>query len=160
MRYVIDTNVPIVANSAQKLGQPKPIFSLNCIEQAVDFLSDLHTNKLAVIFLDEAGEILKEYTNNLNTRGQPGVGDRFLASIIHRNSPQKVEYLNILSDNNAYLLPDEILQSNFDKDDRKFAALAIAGDARVVNATDSDWLDHKNLLEKHGIKIKFLCNSD
>ena len=129
-----------------------------CIENAVNFLIELHKNNLAVIFLDESEQILQEYIKNLNTSGQPGVGDRFLASFIHNNSSQKVEYHNILDDNNAYKLPAEILQSSFDKDDHKFAALAIVGKAKVVNASDSDWFMHKNLLEKHGISILFLCD--
>ena len=72
---------------------------------------------------------------------------------------ERVE-LPVNSDNEFADLHPEICASNFDRDDRKFAALAAKCGAPAVNATDSDWVDYRSLLERHGIKVRFLRGRD
>ena len=47
----------------------------------------------------------------------------------------------------------------FDRDDRKFVAVALASGTSppIVNASDRDWWEHREVLQVHGIEILFLC---
>jgi len=47
----------------------------------------------------------------------------------------------------------------FDKDDRKYVAVALSSHRNppVLNAVDSDWWDYRQALESHGVRIVFLC---
>ena len=153
---VVDTNVPIVAN-----GRPDPSKggrspSLTCRLAAIDFLEE--TLKTRQVLLDLGGEIQAEYRQHLNPHGQPGVGDRFYLQML-MSAPRHVERLE-LPRNEAgsyYDFPNDIALSSFDQSDRKFAALARRAHAPVANATNSDWLHHRTVLEKHGIKMLFVC---
>ena len=57
-------------------------------------------------------------------------------------------------------LPQALIDAGFDPGDRKFAALAKQQDATVANATDSDWLEHRSILEDEKIKLYFVCGYD
>ena len=55
--------------------------------------------------------------------------------------------------------PNDPRLSNFDSDDRKFVAVALASqsDPQVLNATDTDWWAHRKALEENGVDVVFLC---
>ena len=55
--------------------------------------------------------------------------------------------------------PDDPALASFDRDDRKFVAVACAsgGSPSIVNATDTDWWEYREVLEEHGVAIHFLC---
>ncbi|MSO77609.1 MAG: hypothetical protein EXQ87_12000 [Alphaproteobacteria bacterium] len=78
----MDTNVAIVANGRPTNAGPK------CRLAAVDALSDLVEN--GRIAIDAAGEMLAEYRPHLNSKGQPGVGDRFMFLVV-QNYDGKVD---------------------------------------------------------------------
>ena len=92
-RYVVDTNVPIVAN-----GRPNPddsgVPSNACRIAAIEFLVD--TLESGKVLLDQAGEIQAEYRRYLNPRGQPGVGDRFYLEVLN-SAPKKSSALSCLN---------------------------------------------------------------
>lgn len=154
-RWVVDTNVPIVAN-----GQPDPRDanppSLGCRLNAVLFLQQLLSSDRVLI--DLAGEIQTEYRNYLNPNGQPGVGDRFYQEVLH-SAPTRVERIDLPKfENGEYAdLPQPIIDAGFDVSDRKFAALAHKERVPVANATDSDWIIHEKILEANGVRLKFVC---
>ena len=52
---------------------------------------------------------------------------------------------------------DELPENDFDRSDRKFLAVAVVADAPVLNATDSDWLEHKDLMVSLGVEVHELC---
>jgi len=56
--------------------------------------------------------------------------------------------------------PDDPALHNFDRSDRKFAALARRERIPVANATDSDWHQFARPLNAHGIEINFICGCD
>ena len=110
--------------------------------------------------MDLAGDIQSEYHRYLNPRGEPGVGDRFYREIINSgNRIERVELLR-LPDGTYPDFPTDLALDAFDPSDRKFAALSRVANAAVVNATDSDWLDHRAALAKHGITVEFACGCD
>ena len=150
VKYVIDTNVPIVANG---LGGN---VSINCRLASVELL------QLAIskgnILLDSDGVIQREYHRNLNPRGQPGVGNRFYLEILNSN-PNRVTRVDLAlrADGQYVDLPQPIIDANFDPSDRVFAALAHKMKAKVYNAVDTDWLENREVIESNGIKIEFIC---
>lgn len=155
-RYVVDTNVPIVAN-----GRPTDdgVPSIDCRIAAVSFLQAvLETGKIIV---DLAGAVQVEYRRYLNADGQPGVGDRFYQEVLH-SAPRLIERveLPIREDGEYADLPQPVIDVNFDPSDRKFAALAKREGAPVANAVDSDWLKHRELLASNGIDVQFICGCE
>lgn len=157
-RFVVDTNVPIVANGRpDPKGSKQP--SVPARLSAIDFLEQL-LNKGRVL-LDNDGAIQAEYHKHLNPRGQPGVGDRFYLEVL-QSAPRRIERFALLkrSDGEYADLPQEVLDAGFDPSDRKLAALARQQDTPVANATDSDWLHHRILLQRCGITVHFVCGAD
>jgi hypothetical protein len=154
-RFVVDTNVPIVANGRGDPANGRPP-SIACRQSTVEFLVEvLETGK---VLLDIDGEIQKEYHTYLNPGGQPGVGDRFYQEVL-RSTPSKIERHPLPKGKDAeYLdLPRPLIEAKFDPSDRKFAALAMRTAATVANATDSDWLVHRRTIVDAGISLRFVC---
>lgn len=152
-RWVVDTNVPIVANGRPDSNNRRPP-SIQCREAAIMFLQK--ALELGKIFLDLAGEIQDEYRKYLNPHGQPGVGDRFYLSVL-RSDPHLVERIKLpkRTDGEHADLPQRFIDICFDRSDRKFVALAKRASATIVNATDSDWLSCRDALDAEGIAL--LC---
>jgi hypothetical protein len=152
-RYVVDTNVPIVAN-----GGPNSHASIDCRASAIKFLHGVLSS--GKILVDIAGDIQAEYKRHLSPRGQPGVGDRFYQAVLH-SAPRRIERIHLPKKADEYIdLPDALIDAGFDPSDRKFAALGKRAKAPVANATDSDWLDHRVALEAHGIQVIFICGCE
>ena len=51
----------------------------------------------------------------------------------------------------------ELPENRFDRSDRKFLAVAVVARASVLNATDSDWREHGDLMVGLGIEVDELC---
>ncbi len=156
MRFVVDTNVPIVANGLNGGSKGQP--SRDCRLAAIEFLVRLVAK--GRIVLDVGGEIQEEYHRYLNPRGQPGVGDRFYQVVIN-SAPKLVERV-VLSKTSGQFddFPNCDDLSKFDQSDRKFVAAAINSRAAVANAVDGDWLEHRSALQRNGVRIKFICGLD
>jgi hypothetical protein len=147
---VVDTNVLVVANG--RVGNAGP----RCRLAAIDALNELLTRGRIVV--DLAGEILGEYRRYCKPEGQPGVGDRFFREVL-MNYAGKIERVCLKKrpDGSFVDFPDDEDLANFDHSDRKFAAASRKLSTPVVNATDSDWVDHLPALERHGIRVDFVC---
>ena len=52
---------------------------------------------------------------------------------------------------------EELPENTLDRADRKFLAVAVVANAVVLNATDSDWVEHKALTETLAVQVKQLC---
>jgi hypothetical protein len=153
-RYVVDTNVPIIANGRQNSNA-----SIDCRIAAVTFLRTLLSS--GKILVDRAGDIQAEYRRHLNAKGEPGVGDRFYQEVL-KSTPRRTERIKLpkRADGEYVDLPQALVDAGFDRSDRKFAALGKREKAPVVNATDGDWLEHHAVLERHGIQVEFVCGCD
>ncbi len=154
-KYIVDTNVPIVANGRSEDNVGK-VVSVACRAAAITFLIDVLKN--GKIFVDLAGEIQGEYHRYLNVFGQPGVGDRFYQEVLH-SAPTRIIRVELEKDANGEFndLASAIVNSGFDPSDRKFAALSTKVKVPVFNATDSDWVDHSLLLKANGVDVFNLC---
>lgn len=156
--WVVDTNVPIVANGRSEDGEARPP-SLMCREATVRFLLRVVSSER--ILLDQGGEIQAEYRTYMRPSGQPGVGDRFY-QVVLQSSPDRVRRVDLPrgADGEFESLPIGLRAIGFDPSDRKFAALAHQEGAPLANATDSDWINDGEAIEQAGIQVHNLCGCD
>jgi len=149
-RRVVDSNVAVVANGRSTNA------SVACRIAATDALANLLAQGRIVV--DDAGEMVDEYKRYCDPKGQPGVGDRFFREVL-MNYADKVErvHLEKRDDGSFVDFPNSADLADFDREDRKFAAAARKTSVPVINATDTDWLEHRVALERDGITIEFAC---
>lgn len=152
---VIDTNVLLVAN-----GQT-PQASLACQEASHAALEAARNR--GTVLVDSDREIFSEYIAYLNFSGQPGLGDMFFKWLWDNQGHEELcQQVNIhrVEDERVYAeFPADPRLSGFDRSDRKFAAVALAsqGNPPILNASDSDWWEFKQVLEENGLMIRNLC---
>lgn len=154
--FVVDTNVPVVANGKTEHADP------SCVITCINTLDDIREH--GIVILDDTMFILQEYMGNLSMSGQPGAGDIFMKWIWNVQADNRhCKLVRITPDETDSTIFDEFPKDarliNFDRSDRKFVAVALAsGDnPEVLNAVDSDWANHFIALNEAGLNIKFLC---
>lgn len=154
--YVIDTNVPVVANGKT------PQAGEDCIAACMEALRTLRSK--GGILLDESGFILLEYRRHLSPSGQPGMGDEFFKWLwdnqgnVHYCTQVAITALDEEGSNFSEFPNDPALKK-FDPSDRKYVAVVLASGnaAQILNASDTDWWIYRKTLKTHGVRIKFLC---
>lgn len=148
---VVDTNVPIVANG----DNARVCFE--CRFKTIEFLEILMNSGRLIVDLN--GQVEEEYWNNLNT-GYPGVGNRFIQHFLTARA-DKVDRIDLQKSGEDYdTLAFTGALKNFDKSDRKFAALSVATGRPVYVSVDTDWAISKADLEAAGVTIRFLCGEN
>ena len=152
---VVDTNVLVVANRRNSQANAEP--ESRCILAAIEALTDITEHRS--LLLDANGEIMSEYQKYCGYSGQPGVGDRFFVWA-HQNAPTvaAVDLAPHPVRRFAEFPADQALAS-FDYDDRVFVAVAAAGPQpnQILNAVDSDYVQHGVALSNAGITVDELC---
>lgn len=151
---VMDTNVAIVANG--KADQA----SLDCVQTCSERLEKIQKEER--LLLDETGCILEEYRRHLNPSGQPGLGDKFFKWLWNnQGNPDMCRFVPVTPDPARVFeeFPESAALNNFDRDDWKFVAVAVASGEGppILNASDTDWRDHRLSLECCGVRVEFLC---
>jgi hypothetical protein len=158
--YVVDENVPIVANDSNRPQPKAPQADVACRLACV--LALKRVVKSGILVIDSAGEVLDNYRRHLQHRGQPGVGDAFFRHVFNNQfNPKHVHRISIArSAEGGYedFPADEVLRA-FDPSDRIFVTLALVApeDPRILNAVDSDYAEHKSRLEAIGVRVQELC---
>ena len=58
--------------------------------------------------------------------------------------------------------PDDPALNDFDSDDRKFIAVAVAHPEKppILQAVDSQWWDFRDAFRRNGIIVEFICEDD
>lgn len=153
LEVVIDTNVLIAANGINTHASDE--CQLKCIDEIQKIVGV--KSKVAVV-LDAGGEILSEYNSHMSHKGAPGVGD-MLFKYLHNNKyvQKKVMLVDINpvgDDKKGY---SELPDNKMDRSDRKFLACAIVAGAKIINATDTDWHEHKEEIQGMGVDVEQLC---
>ncbi len=160
MRLIVDTNVPVVANGASASPQAGP----KCVRACVSKVREIQLQH--ILILDDGWHILREYMRELASSGQPGVGDAFLKWVLtNRANPQRCEIVHITPRNGRIdpatfaEFPEDDALAGFDRSDRKFVAASVSHPERppILNAVDNDWWDYRMALERHGVRVEFLC---
>ena len=104
------------------------------------------------------GAILQEYKRHLNFSGRPGVGDVFFKHVFNyqyrSDRVRRVAITPSVDDRRGF---EELPENGLDRSDRKFLAVAFVASAVLLNATDSDWVEHKALTERLGVDVEQLC---
>jgi hypothetical protein len=151
----LDTNVAVVANGRASQA------SNSCVSTCITALLDLRESHRVLV--DERGLILDEYRRSLSPSGQPGPGDAFFKWLWdNQGNPDHCRQVDITPTGDARgfeEFPDDPGLATFDRSDRKFVAVAIASVERppILNASDTDWWNHRDALSRHGVTIRFLC---
>ena len=155
---IVDTNVPVVANSHSEQASP------DCVTACVNALQDI-TDSSERLVLDDDWAVIREYLANLRSDGQPGVGDAFLRWVLtNQANPARCELIALPVDAEGEYehFPKDHMLARFDPADRKFVALALAHPSRprVLEAVDPDWWHHRRALHANGVVVQFLCPQD
>ena len=151
---VVDSNVPIVANRMTEQACPR------CISACIDKLSLVRQECRTL--LDDKREIFREYQNKLSFSGQPGPGDAFFKWLWETQAVERhcrIVPITPHEDRGFEEFPNDPSLASFDRDDRKFVAVAMASGSnpQVFNASDPGWWHHRESLDKHGVAVVFLC---
>lgn len=151
---VMDTNVAVVANGETPQAGP------DCVTACIGRIKTIQTEE--TILVDDSGIILQEYRCRLRPRREPGIGHQFFLWLIdHLGDEARCRQVPVTPDPERGFVefPDSEDLRDFDRDDRVFVAVAIAGGSvpPVVNASDTDWWNHREALARHGVEIEFLC---
>lgn len=156
--WIVDTNVAVIANGGHDGA------SLDCVASCAEALQQVM--QAGVLFVDDGqgeSEIVAEYRTHLDARGQPGPGDAFLKWVLTREwSEEVVERIAITKTGDSYAeLPPEA--SVIDPSDRKFVAVATVTKNRypeVLQGLDSKWVGWRDVLDRLGVSVKFLCEDE
>lgn len=160
---IVDTNVPLVAASTEK-------WSIDCQKACLEVIRRILRGEILLI-LDDAGEVLQEYRNQMYPDPNPsaGLASQFLMYVLtnqgNQDRVQRVPLPKNAEGEYAHF-PNDPRVGGFDRSDRKWVAISVGYrhntglTAPIVNATDSDWLHFEAIFEELGIVIEFLCRED
>jgi hypothetical protein len=154
---VVDTNVLLVAN-----GQ-HPDVGAACVAKCSRRLMNLMIGDR--IAIDDGFEILKEYQNKTSHRTGKKPGDAFLKWLLQNNrNPQRCVQVHLTphAKRRYASFPDDPRLVTFDRDDRKFVAVAVAHPEKppILQAADSKWRGWSAALGDHQVRVEFLCPDD
>ena len=148
--YVVDTNVAIAANGRETHADED--CQLACVSTLRSVVAE------EIVAVDDQGQILAEYSRHLHYAGRPGVGDMFFKHVFdNQYQVGKVRRVRISPVDDDQRGFNELPPNTFDPSDRKFLAVAVVGDAVVMNATDSDWAEQATLVAGLGVEVSQLC---
>jgi hypothetical protein len=158
--YVVDENVPIVANDSVRSEPKAPQADKRCRIACVQALNCIV--KSGILIIDSEGEVLENYRAYLQHKGQPGVGDAFYKHVIdHQFNRKKVRRILIAKNAQHEFedFPADPALATFDPSDRVYVALAVAAPEKphILNAVDSDYSEHKTALEGVGVHVYEVC---
>lgn len=146
---VVDTNVLIAAN------QRRTHADMQCQYACIDKLTTAVEQRVAI---DVQGAIVEEYARHANWAGSPGVGDMFFKHVWnHQYDGTRVVRVRVTPSGDEGRGFEELPPNSFDPSDRKFLAVAVVEKAVVLNATDSDWEEHSDLMRSLAVEVHQLC---
>ena len=148
--FVVDTNVARAANGRDTHADIR--CRLRCAEKLRIVIEQ------DVVALDDMYLIFEEYRKKLNFSGAPGMGDVFFKYIFdNQHSGKRVQRVTVTPSDDDRRGFEGLPKNRFDRSDRKFLAVAVAADAVVLNATDSDWNEHQALMDQLNVVVEELC---
>ena len=151
---VIDANVPAVANGIT------PQADDTCLRNCLAELRRVQNERRLLI--DDDWLIIKEYLGVSDPKEGAGLGDAFVKWVLNNQMNEaRVRRVTITPEltHGFEEFPDAPALSSFDRDDRKFVAVALASGTSpdIINATDTDWWTHRHALQQRGVRVRFLC---
>ena len=172
---IIDTNVIVVANTEIREVENGRLIAVGMADHATPDCIDTCQNRLTQILsggtkvvLDDKERIIGEYQRNVEGSRQDRAGDLFWAWLMRIQwTEEKCTRVRItpLHGNGTEFeeFPADAALNDFDKDDRKFIAVAIAyardyqQTASILQAVDTKWEDFIDTLQRHGVEVERIC---
>ena len=152
--FVVDTNVLRVANGHGDTPADMQC-QLNCIKK----LNAIKESQLVAV--DDRDDIIKEYRKHVrqdSSKRSSGVGDEFFQHVFdNQHTGVRARRFPVTPSKDDRRGFEELPPNSFDRSDRKFLAVAVVAKATVLNATDSDWEEHSDLMENLEVKVVQLC---
>lgn len=157
---IVDTNVIVIANDTDDKRK-------DCRDRCQDRFEQIFDQPEKVV-IDDNWRILGEYEDNANPNARKGIGDLFVKRLLQNlGNPEICTMVSItpLAGNGTDFeeFPDDPALSNFDPDDRKFIAVALAYEsiyqqkATLLQASDSQWYGFQEELVRNGLEVEFVC---
>lgn len=177
---IIDTNVIVVANTDIREDENGKLVAVDmaehaspdCIITCQNRLDQIRRGSTKVV-LDDKERIIGEYRRYVkdprqSPPQQSRAGDLFWAWLMQNQwMSEKCTKVCItpLQGNGTEFeeFPDDAALNDFDKDDRKFIAVATAytrdyqQTAPILQAVDTKWEDFIEALQRHGVEVEQLC---
>lgn len=152
--FVIDTNVLLIAD------RQHDSISTECYETCVLRLSNWSAADRVV--LDDQFEIVREYRHKLDPKGGKTVAQAFLKALLQDPARRLLVSLTPEPTRGYHTFPDDPDLAHFDPADRKFVAAAVASPepTPILQAADCKWLGWAPALQRHGLRLEFLCPQD
>jgi predicted nucleic acid-binding protein len=150
-RAVVDTNVLVAANGWDT--HVDMVCQLSCVEE----LSRMRREE--VVCVDDKGLIMREYERRTAHKGQARPGTVFYKHVWQQmGDSSRIRLISVEPrDAEGRDFRDPVLPANNLKKDAKFLAVAVKGNAAIVNAADSDWAEHRDLTDRLEVQVRQLC---
>ena len=180
---IIDTNVLVVANTDIREDENGRLIAVGmanhatpaCIITCQNRLKQIRDGSTKVV-LDDNRQFIDEYQRYVrdpksNPRQQNRAGDLFWYWLMQNQwIPAKCTRVHITpaQENGTDFeeFPDNTALNDFDKDDRKFIAVAIAytrdtqQTAPILQAVDTKWEGFIKALQRHGVEVEQICKPE
>jgi hypothetical protein len=160
---IVDTNVIVIANDTDDKRA-------DCRDRCQDRLQQIIDQHEKVV-IDDKWRILGEYEDNTRPNTKKGIGDLFVKRLLqNQRNPNVCTMVHItpLTGNGTDFeeFPTDTALINFDPDDRKFIAVALAHKRdngqvpTILLAIDRGWLQFMAALANHGVSVDLICEED
>jgi hypothetical protein len=142
---VIDTNVLLVASAADPFspfgGSDVPV---DARQKVLDWLVAFQKDSDSCIVWDQTFRIYDEYRNKLSDQ------DFGLLVVLEKMATARA--VDVAFDRDGHAVVPSSFEA-LDRSDRKFLAVVLGdrGRSRLVNATDTDWLQLEHVLNDSGV---------
>lgn len=180
---IIDTNVLVVANTDIREDENGRLIAVgmadhappDCIITCQNRLTQIRSGFTKVV-LDDKERLTQEYRRYVvdphpNPRQQNRAGDLFWAWLMRiqwREEKCTMVHITPRQGNGTEFeeFPDGTALNGFDKDDRKFIAVAIAytrdtqQTAPILQAVDTRWEGFIEALQRYGVEVEQICKSE
>ena len=160
---IVDTNVIVIANDTDDKRA-------DCRDRCQDRLQQIIDQREKIV-IDDGWRILGEYDDNTHPNTKKGIGDLFVKRLLQNlGNPDICTMAPItpLAGNRTDFgeFPTDTALINFDPDDRKFIAVALAHKRDtgqtppILLAIDRGWLQFVDELANHGVSVNLICEED
>ena len=160
---IVDTNVIVIANDTDDERK-------DCRDRCQARLKQIRDQRETVI-LDDRWRIFGEYQDNTHPNTRKGIGDLFVKRLLQNlGNPDICKMVPITpsagNGTDFEEFPTDNALINFDPDDRKFIAVALAykrdteQTPTILLAIDKGWLPFIDTLASHEVSVDLICEKD
>lgn len=145
--HLVDTNVLIVGSAAVEPKFTDVSVDAESVEAVFNWLTAFRDDATRKLVLDSDWMIFAEYNHKLN-------GQHFGLQVVHHKLAACLRTEPVEYDEYGFGVVPATLAA-VDNSDKKFVAAALNDpeNIHIVNATDSDWRQHRSALEPHKVVV-------